>query len=201
MLWMLLLDPHKLLHDRSERHRVVSIEGTGIIKQMKAPSSVLTITQLLDQLGRKLVAQGQLLAVAESCTGGEFLAAASSKAGASEWLWGGWVVYSNRAKQKLGVPSGLIRQHGAVSREAVASLCACARSKSQASMAVSISGIAGPEGGTKEKPTGTVWIGTSYLETGQEQQWRFYGDRKAIRVQASIAAARMLLRLVEKDHE
>jgi nicotinamide-nucleotide amidase len=114
----------------------------------------------LDQLIRRLRADALTVATAESCTGGWLAKVLTDRAGSSAWLLAGWVVYSNESKQReLAVPAKLLKQHGAVSVEVVASLVRAARQRSGADLAVAISGIAGPGGAVPGKPVGTVCFG------------------------------------------
>jgi len=159
-------------------------------------SSPVTGSQLVAKLGVGLATRDEKLAVAESCTGGELLALLSAPAGASNWLWGGWVVYSNQAKLCLGVARPVIEEQGAVSRAAVAALCDKAREHSGVAASLALSGIAGPEGGAPTKPVGSVWIGASYREKSREEQQLFHGDRAGIRTQACEAALGVLLQLM-----
>ena len=145
---------------------------------------------LAERTGRALEARGLTLATAESCTGGLVAAAVTSVAGSSAWFERGFVTYSNAAKQEaLGVPPETLERYGAVSEPVVLAMAAGALRHSRAGVALSVSGIAGPEGGTTDKPVGTVWIGWA-LESGY--QWarcfHFPGDRAAVRA-ASVGAA------------
>ena len=142
-------------------------------------------------------ARGIKLATAESCTGGLIAAALTACSGSSDVVDRGFVTYSNDAKHDLvGVPMGLIQEHGAVSEPVAASMATGALSRSRATIAVSVTGLAGPGGGTADKPVGTVCFGLAQRdrETKTDRQV-FPGDRAAIRAAtvahalASIAAA------------
>jgi nicotinamide-nucleotide amidase len=101
-----------------------------------------------------------MLATAESCTGGMIAAACTDLAGSSQWFERGFVTYSNEAKTELlGVPAGLIATHGAVSESVARAMALGAVAHSRAQVAVAVTGIAGPTGGTADKPVGTVWFG------------------------------------------
>ncbi len=114
---------------------------------------------LVDRLAAALRRRGERLVTAESCTGGLIAAACTSLAGSSEWFERGFVTYSNAAKTELlGVPEALIAMHGAVSAEVAAAMADGALARSHAQVAVAITGVAGPTGGTAAKPVGTVWI-------------------------------------------
>jgi nicotinamide-nucleotide amidase len=116
--------------------------------------------ELAGAVGRLLQARGETLALAESCTGGWVGHLVVSEPGSSRWFERGWITYSNRAKeQDLDVPTALLEEHGAVSEEVALAMAQGARSRSGAQWAVSITGVAGPTGGTAEKPVGTVCFG------------------------------------------
>ena len=146
------------------------------------------------KLGEKLQAHDIMVATAESCTGGGVAYAITEISGSSAWFDRGFVTYTNQAKQQmLGVPSELILNHGAVSAEVVTAMAAGALAHSTAQLSVAISGIAGPLGGTTEKPVGTVWMG--WARSGGEAQVRthrfqFAGDRQQVREQAIVMALR-----------
>jgi nicotinamide-nucleotide amidase len=115
---------------------------------------------LAERLGRKLRAAGRRFATAESCTGGWVAKACTDIAGSSQWFECGFVTYSNAAKVRdLGVSEGTLANHGAVSEPTVREMATGALRVSGADIAVAISGIAGPDGGTATKPVGTVWLG------------------------------------------
>jgi len=117
------------------------------------------LLEVAAQLGEALRARGAHLALAESCTGGLIAGACTAVAGSSDWFDIGWVTYSNAAKSAaLGVPQALIAVHGAVSREVAEAMAQGALSRSGASFALAVTGIAGPGGGSADKPVGTVWI-------------------------------------------
>jgi nicotinamide-nucleotide amidase len=142
--------------------------------------------------------KGWMLTTAESCTGGMISAACTDLAGSSHWFERGFVSYSNDAKTELlGVDAALIAQHGAVSEAVARAMAAGAISHSKAQVAVAVTGVAGPTGGTRAKPVGTVWFG--FALPGSPRQLlsevrRFDGDRAAVR-RATMQHA--LQRLVE----
>ncbi|WP_230208759.1 nicotinamide-nucleotide amidase [Solemya velum gill symbiont] len=152
-------------------------------------------TQLAEQLAEVLKAQKRMLVAAESCTGGWIAKSCTDIAGSSEWFERGFVTYSNNAKQQmLGVSSETLKANGAVSEAVVAEMAAGALMHSPADLAVAISGIAGPGGGSKEKPVGTVcfaWASGKKIFTAREQ---FDGDRDAIRKAAVLHALEGLIR-------
>lgn len=157
---------------------------------MSDPLVPVLVTQLADRL-RTL---GWRLACAESCTGGLIAAACTDLAGSSDWFERGVVSYSNRAKvQLLGVPERLIDTHGAVSEPVVRAMVECIARSSGVDVAVAVTGVAGPAGGTAAKPVGTVWFGFAVrhrdgvLEVGAEHR-RFGGERAEVRA-ASVRHA------------
>jgi len=137
------------------------------------------------------------LVTAESCTGGLIAALLTEVSGASEVIERGFVTYSNEAKTEcLGVDAALIKKHGAVSAEVAEAMALGALQHSQAQLAVSVTGIAGPTGGTKEKPVGLVYVAVKYEDRPlQLTENHFDGDRLAIR-QASVHKALGMLREV-----
>ena len=113
----------------------------------------------LPLLAQQLLARHWMMATAESCTGGLIAAACTDLAGSSAWFERGLVTYSNEAKTELlGVPAELIAQHGAVSEAVARAMAAGALARSQAQVAVAVTGVAGPGGGSASKPVGTVWL-------------------------------------------
>jgi len=129
---------------------------------------------------------GLMLATAESCTGGLIASACTDLAGSSAWFERGFVTYSNAAKTELlGVPAELIAQHGAVSEPVVRAMAAGAVAHSRAQVAVAVTGVAGPSGGSPDKPVGTVWLGWSVGGHITTECCHFGGDRAAVR-QATV---------------
>jgi nicotinamide-nucleotide amidase len=137
---------------------------------------------------------GKKIATAESCTGGMVAAALTDIAGSSDVFERGFVTYSNEAKTELiGVPADLIRRVGAVSGEVARAMADGALGHSHADMAVSVTGVAGPGGGTPAKPVGLVWFGLAKHGHGtQIEKHQFAGDRAAIRQQAVDTALLLL---------
>jgi nicotinamide-nucleotide amidase len=164
----------------------------------KQLSSAAPMHVLAAQVGEFLQQRQLQICTAESCTGGGLAASITDIAGSSAWFECGFITYSNAMKTKLlGVPPNVFTQFGAVSGECVALMAAGALDASGAHIAVAISGIAGPTGGTSEKPVGTVWIAWAYradarLPAAQSglrvQPFLFAGDRAAVRAQAVTAA-------------
>lgn len=139
-------------------------------------------------------ARGRTLAVAESCTGGITGGMLTAVAGSSDVFLGGWITYSNEMKSaQLGVDPQLIALHGAVSRETVLAMAAGACARSGATLAVSISGVAGPGGGSAEKPVGTVWIAVhdAVYGTGRARRFEYPGPRDIIRDRSAKTALQL----------
>lgn len=151
---------------------------------------VLALAQALRERGLKL-------ATAESCTGGMIAAACTAVAGSSDWFERGFVTYSNEAKtESLGVDARLIAVHGAVSREIALAMAGGALAHARAQLAVAVTGIAGPGGGSAGKPVGTVWLATAREGTpAQAELLQLHGDRTSIREQT---VQRALQRLIER---
>lgn len=155
---------------------------------------------LAAKVGERLLARKLLLAAAESCTGGWVAEAVTAVAGSSAWFDCGFVTYSNEAKQRLlDVPASLLEYGGpgAVSEETVLAMTAGAIANSRARVAVAVSGIAGPDGGSAEKPVGTVWIAWQWERRRLAREFRFGGDRTAVREAAVLAALEGLLALLD----
>jgi nicotinamide-nucleotide amidase len=147
------------------------------------------IPALVEALARELKARGLMMTTAESCTGGLIAGACTEISGSSEWFERGFVTYSNAAKSELlGVPMALIDQHGAVSEPVARAMASGAMSHSPAQLAVAVTGVAGPTGGSAEKPVGTVWFGWATPEGVFTEHQRFDGDRAAVR-QATVQHA------------
>jgi len=144
---------------------------------------------LVGRLAGQLRERGQTLATAESCTGGWIGKALTDLPGSSDWYLGGVISYADRAKQDLlGVPPELLALHGAVSEPVVLAMASGARIRLGADLAVAVSGVAGPGGGSDDKPVGTVWIGWADTGGARARRFQFDGDRDAIR-RATVRAA------------
>jgi nicotinamide-nucleotide amidase len=138
-------------------------------------------------LASALLARQWQLALAESCTGGLIAAACTDLAGSSAWFERGFVTYSNAAKtDMLGVPSDLIAQHGAVSKAVAHAMAQGALQRSHATIAASVTGIAGPSGASAEKPVGMVCFGFANDKEVITETLHFVGDRAAVRQQAAL---------------
>ncbi|MBS0505890.1 MAG: CinA family protein [Proteobacteria bacterium] len=138
----------------------------------------------LSHISSCLLARGWMLATAESCTGGMIAAACTDLAGSSQWFERGFVTYSNAAKvQCLGVPAELIELHGAVSEPVARAMAQGAVAHSAAQVALAVTGVAGPTGGSPDKPVGTVWFGWQVAGATHSELRHFAGDRAAVRAQ------------------
>jgi len=150
--------------------------------------------RLCADLARALKARGWMMATAESCTGGLIAAACTALSGSSDWFERGFVSYSNAAKTELlGVQAELIAAHGAVSGEVARALALGALVHSRAQASVAVTGIAGPSGGSPDKPVGTVWFGWALDGHSWIDCQRFDGDRDAVRAATVGHALRGLL--------
>ena len=155
---------------------------------------------LARRIGVRLKARGLELATAESCTGGWIAQAVTSVPGSSEWFDRGFVTYSNGAKKELlGVRAGTLSRHGAVSEATAREMASGALARSRAQVAVAVTGVAGPTGGTKEKPVGMVCFAWSRKGRVPESVTRrFSGGRESVRRQSVIAALQGLLERLEE---
>ena len=134
---------------------------------------------LAQRIGAALRARGMMLATAESCTGGWAAQVVTSVSGSSEWFDRGFVTYSNDAKQEmLGVSASTLERHGAVSEETARAMADGALLRSRARMTLAITGIAGPTGGSPDKPVGMVWFAWAMNGETRTQLARFSGDRE-----------------------
>lgn len=138
-----------------------------------------------------------MLATAESCTGGLIAGACTDLSGSSNWFERGFVSYSNAAKTELlGVPAALIEQHGAVSAPVAQAMAEGAVRRSRAQVAVAVTGVAGPTGGTTDKPVGLVWFGFALPERTLTEKMNFPGDRAAVRAATVQHALQRLTELL-----
>lgn len=153
----------------------------------------------LKALADFLLARRLTVVTAESCTAGLAAKLLTERAGSSQWFERGFIVYNNVAKQEmLDVQAQTLRAHGAVSQAVVSEMCAGALRHSHADVALSISGIAGPQGGTPDKPVGLVWFGWALADGESQQSMRhFDGDRQAIRRQAADFAISGMLAFLQ----
>ncbi len=151
----------------------------------------------VEQLAQRLGERAMMLSTAESCTGGWLAKVCTDLPGSSRWFERGFVTYTNESKQEmLGVSAATLQAHGAVSEQTVAEMAAGALAHSRAQISVAISGIAGPGGGTLDKPVGTVCFGWSRDGTTKTERRVFSGDRESVRAQAVQHALQGLLKLL-----
>ncbi len=152
------------------------------------------IQKLAERVGRRLQERRLLLVTTESCTGGGVAQAITEIAGSSAWFECGFVTYSNESKMNLlQVPDTLLARHGAVSKETATAMCQGALANSKATVALSTTGIAGPDGGTPGKPVGLVCFGWVRGDQVRVDQVIFSGDRHAVREQSVAHALQGLL--------
>ncbi len=158
------------------------------------------ISQLAAELGQHLQALKAQVTTAESCTGGGIAEAITRISGSSAWFEAGFVTYSNQQKTKqLDVPEPLFTQVGAVSREVVEAMVLGARQQSGARFAVAVSGVAGPGGGSPDKPVGTVWLAWGVGDEVSAERRHFHGDRDEVRRQTVVAALEGLIRRTVRE--
>jgi len=153
---------------------------------------------LAKTLGQRLKAAKAVLTTAESCTGGWAAQVVTSVAGSSAWFDRGFITYSNAAKQELlGVRADTLRVHGAVSEETAREMALGALGRSQATVALAITGVAGPTGGSKDKPVGTVSFAWAHDKKVRSETRRFSGDRESVRRQSVIHALEGVLKALD----
>lgn len=160
------------------------------------------ITLFAQTLGDLLKQHGWLLATAESCTGGGLAQAITAIAGSSQWFDCGFVTYSNESKQALlGVNADTLSAYGAVSEQVAIEMAEGALTHSKAHISVAITGVAGPDGGTADKPVGTVWL--AWSERGKSSKtikYQLFGDRSQVRDQAVLVALEGLIGRLTKNN-
>lgn len=157
-----------------------------------------TLLVLAQRVGRALLARRATVTTAESCTGGWISKALTDVSGSSAWFQSGYVTYSNEAKTSLlGVSTRLLRRDGAVSESVVTQMAKGALRAARADIAVAVSGVAGPHGGSAEKPVGTVWIAVARRRgravAVETIHCRFRGDRESVRRRTVARALKALL--------
>ena len=158
------------------------------------------ISQLAAEIGHQLQTLNAQVTTAESCTGGGIAEAITRIAGSSAWFEAGFVTYSNQQKtRQLNVPPPLFTQVGAVSREVVEAMVRGAQAQSSARFAVAVSGVAGPGGGSVDKPVGTVWLAWGVGSEVSTERRHFSGDRDEVRRQTVIAALEGLIRRTVRE--
>ena len=159
------------------------------------------IYQLSQRLGLMLKENGLIVGTAESCTGGWIAQAVTMVPGSSSWFDAGFVTYSNQSKvQQLGVDPNLIDQYGAVSDVVVEKMLIGVLNRTRANCSIAISGVAGPDGGTEDKPVGTVWIGVGHEVKGLiTRRFLFEGDRNSVRQQSVIESLSLMEHFLSQD--
>ena len=154
--------------------------------------------ELAERVGRALDAAGATLVTAESCTGGWLAQAVTSVSGSSAWFERGFVTYSNAAKEELlGVQRATLESHGAVSEETAREMALGALRRSRGTLAVAITGVAGPSGGTVAKPVGLVCFAWATRSETRIESRRFAGDREDVRRQSVVRALQGVLEFLE----
>jgi len=147
----------------------------------------------LDKLAKSLLKNNQRLVTAESCTGGLIAKLCTDRAGSSQWFDRGFITYSNQSKvEMLKVEVETINKNGAVSKQVVEAMANGAIKHSEATCSIAVTGIAGPSGGSNEKPVGTVWIGWCTEHDIKSECYHFKGSREDIRAQAAEQAINKL---------
>ncbi len=155
---------------------------------------------LVSKLAEKLISQKLKVVTVESCTAGLIAKTLTDKSGSSAWFSGGLITYSNESKTRLAqVPKELIESNGAVSKEVVEAMSLGAFNHFENCISVAVSGVAGPDGGSEDKPVGTVWIATRLAQKVNSQRYLFKGDRIRVREQTVKMALIMLLDMLEKN--
>jgi len=189
----------------AETSALIEAETTGpnIMEKQMTDHSLpgdAELSGLVLELAQSLTTKGWSLATAESCTGGWIAKCCTDLAGSSAWFERGFVSYSNRAKlELLGVAPDVLESEGAVSETVAQQMAEGARRRAGVSAALSVTGIAGPDGGTADKPVGTVWFGWSLQGQAVHSDLQcFEGDRDAVRRQTVAHALNGLLALLDK---
>ena len=150
------------------------------------------IAKFVSEIGTILVSRSEQIAVAESCTGGMLGCFLTALPGSSKWFAGGVIAYSNNIKENIiGVPKYILKKYGAVSRQTARAMVRGITKLMDTKNGIAITGIAGPAGGTKKKPVGTVWIAVQSKLRYKEKKFKFYGGREKIREAAVLSALKM----------
>jgi len=162
-----------------------------------------SLTAKINALAQRLKAKGLRVATAESCTGGGIAQALTVIAGSSDWFECGFVTYSSASKQSiLGVQQAALDELGAVSEAVVSQMTTGVLARSEAQLAVAVSGVAGPGGGSDDNPVGTVWLACQLEgQPANSQCFHFQGDREAVRYQAIEAAVDGMLGLLAENNK
>jgi nicotinamide-nucleotide amidase len=180
---------------------VYGIALAGFNPGVQMSANEQRLTSLASELGRQLLATQAQVSTAESCTGGGIAEAITRIPGSSGWFEAGYITYSNAQKTKqLNVPEALFATVGAVSREVVEAMVRGAQAQSGARFAVAVSGVAGPDGGSADKPVGTVWLAWGDGEQLFSARRQFAGDRSEVRRQTVEAALQGLLCVIAQEN-
>ena len=156
------------------------------------------MNDLAKKVGRRLRASGAMLVTAESCTGGWVSEVVTSVSGSSRWFERGFVTYSDAAKrQMLGVKKKTLRKHGAVSQETAREMAKGALKRSRGTIAVAVTGVAGPTGGSAAKPVGTVCFAFATPKSVLAETQHFKGDRESVRQQSVVRALEGVLEMLD----
>jgi len=167
--------------------RIAELLGDRIYSRNGGPLEVV--------VGERLRSLGATLSVAESCSGGLLAVRITDVPGSSDYFLGGFLVYSNRMKTELlGIDPGLLEEHGAVSEPVAQAMARGARDRTRSTFSLSVTGIAGPSGGTEQTPAGTVCVGLAHPEGCESRRFRFPGDRARVRAVAVQTALDLLRR-------
>jgi nicotinamide-nucleotide amidase len=151
-------------------------------------------------LGERLAARGETICCAESCTGGLLTELLTEVGGSSRWAVGAFVTYTNELKTSaLGVSEAVLEQHGAVSEPVVRAMAEGALSRSKATWAAAITGVAGPGGGSADKPVGTVWLGLAHASGTTARLVKYRGDRGQVRLQSAFGALQLLRERLDQE--
>jgi len=167
---------------------------------MNRPAAAESLAALATRVGARLKAAGRMLVTAESCTGGWIAQAVTAIAGSSDWFERGYVTYSNASKQEsLGVEDATLLRFGAVSEQTAREMAAGALAASRASIAVAVTGVAGPSGGSAEKPVGMVCFAWALRDGPVRSEIRhFAGDRGAVRRQSVVRGLQGLIEALDE---
>jgi nicotinamide-nucleotide amidase len=160
-----------------------------------------TLYDLAERAGRALMRRGLMLVTAESCTGGWIAEAVTSVPGSSEWFERGFVTYTYVSKREMvGVRGETLEKHGAVSEPVVREMATGAIEHSHAQVAIAVSGVAGPSGGSPDKPVGTVCFAWEIKDGAEKVETRrFRGDREAVRRESVVHALEVMIELIDSD--
>jgi len=166
---------------------------------MRYPSRRLEVAALARHLGEQLLQRRASVATAESCTGGAIAEAITAVPGSSQWFECGYITYANSAKHRLlGVEAAVLDKYGAVSEQVVQQMALGAQKTAVADYAVAVSGIAGPDGGTEDKPVGTVWLCWAGKSGLYSERFQLDGDRLSVREQAVEICLKQLLQQLDE---